>query len=599
MSSQQVDHFPFSAVSGQASFKLALILAAINPTIGGVLISGPRGSAKSTLARGLADLLPGHPRGSASADAPLVAAEFVTLPLGASEEMLLGTLDLQQVLSNQNVDFRPGLLSKAHDGVLYVDEVNLLADNLVDLLLDVAASGINRVERDGISHSHAAEFLLVGTMNPDEGELRPQLQDRFGLSVELSNQYSTAERVEIVRTREAYDRNPRQFCLDYAAEQGELLQKILRARKLLGSIGCSEALRVDIAERCSAAQVDGLRADIVWYRAALAHAAWSDRSAISQGDIDTVEELVLAHRRKHKTPPQQNSSQSLPPPPAFRRPPAERGMSSDDRGPADNAASKGSNSGSQNHDAGESGDWGGMPPQPQRAAEAVDVTLPRGQMQKNTLAAIESQRDLSGKKKGSGATGARAIAAASTKPGWFATLVASAGVWPPKKICFEKQRGAVPVLHLLLIDTSASTLGHGPFSTAKAVALQIGEQAYLDREQLAIFGFGNDRVDTLLPRIRAPKELAELLNTVPAGGGTPLREALQQAQAYLQQIKRQTPAVKIRTYLLTDGRTNATMQGITLLGDCVVIDTERSSVKRGRGKRLALELNADYLPVPV
>lgn len=186
--------FPFSAVTGQAQYKLALILVAINPTIGGVLVSGPRGCAKSTLARGFADLR--------SANHP-----FVTLPLGASEEMLIGTLDLQQVLDSKNVAFNPGLLAKADGGTLYVDEVNLLPDSLVDLLLDVAASGVNCVERDGISHEHAAKFTLLGTMNPDEGELRPQLLDRFGLSVQLDNDYSIDERMAIVQSREAFDRD--------------------------------------------------------------------------------------------------------------------------------------------------------------------------------------------------------------------------------------------------------------------------------------------------------------------------------------------------------------------------------------------------------
>lgn len=172
-----ISNYPFCAVAGQHEFKLALILNAINPAIGGVLVSGPRGCAKSTLARGITDILPD-------------AHDLVTLPLGASEEMLVGTLDLQQVLAEQKVTFNPGILAKADNGVLYVDEVNLLADSLVDLLLDVSASGINYVERDGISHQHLSRFILLGTMNPDEGELRAQLLDRFGLSVELSGQNS-------------------------------------------------------------------------------------------------------------------------------------------------------------------------------------------------------------------------------------------------------------------------------------------------------------------------------------------------------------------------------------------------------------------------
>lgn len=588
MSRLPIPHLPLSAVSGQASFKQALILAAINPAIGGVLISGPRGCAKSTLARGLADVLPSHQMDGESPRA-IASASFVTLPLGASEEMLLGTLDLQQVLSDRNVAFRPGLLSQAHGGVLYVDEVNLLGDNLVDLLLDVAASGVNRVERDGISHSHAAEFLLVGTMNPDEGELRAQLQDRFGLAVELGNRYSTAERVEIVRTREAFDRDPQRFCARYAAQQQELLERIHRARTLLHDIHCDDTLRFDIAERCNQAQVDGLRADIVWYRAALAHAAWNDRLSVTQADVDAVEELVLAHRRKQCTPPREQSSPPPQNPPSspYRRPPEEPGR----HGRSDSA-------GSGDEKTESNGDWGGMEPQLQQAAAESNLLLGQVSRQQRLAATLADKLSLGGKKKGGGAAGARAVAADSARPGWFATLVANVGVWPPKTIRFQKQRSGLPVLHLILIDTSASILGQGPFSTAKAAALQIAEQAYLNREQLAIMGFGNNRVDTLLRRVRAPKELAQLLNNVPAGGGTPMREALRQAQDYLQRLKRKIPAIAIRTYLLTDGRTSAQVGDIRLEGECVLIDTERCAVKRGRGEHLAAELGAAYLPLP-
>ena len=196
-------NFPFTAVTGQTTFKLALTLLAINPAIGGVLVSGPRGSAKSTLAKGLADVMPS----ASSNNSDQAAPAFITLPLSVTEEMVVGTLDLQQVLNEKQVEFKQGLLAKADQGVLYVDEVNLLQDHIVDLLLDVAASGTNVVERDGISHQHDARFVLLGTMNPDEGELRPQLQDRFGLSVVLGNDYAIDERVEIVQRREAFDVN--------------------------------------------------------------------------------------------------------------------------------------------------------------------------------------------------------------------------------------------------------------------------------------------------------------------------------------------------------------------------------------------------------
>lgn len=568
-------HFPFSAVAGQAQFKLALILAAINPSIGGVVISGPRGCAKSTLARGLADLLP--------SDADNRRHEFVTLPLGASEEMLLGTLDLQKVLDDQTVAFRPGLLSKAHGGVLYVDEVNLLADHLVDQLLDVAASGINRVERDGISHSHAAQFLLIGTMNPDEGELRPQLHDRFGLCVELSNQYSALERVEIVRSREAFDRDPQTFCVEYAEQQGQLLDAIHQARLNLPAIQCDDALRLTIAERCNAAQVDGLRADIVWYRAALAHTAWCGRTDVNLEDLDAVESLVLAHRRKTSAPnPPQQPDQSPPSSGGFKRPDDRHRQSDQDR------QESGANSNQS--------DWGSMAPQQQRTASDLPVWTLNAAGQNHPVTAAATA--LAGQQKGTDAGDRHRGKATSQKPNWFSTLVANSGIWPPEKLRFQRQKQGLSVLHLVLLDTSASTLGQGPESVGKAALLQISEQAYLQREQLSVFGFGNNSVENLLPRVRAPKELRSWLDNLPVGGGTPMRDALEQAMQYLKTLQRQTPALQFRTYILTDGRSSAQLEDLTLPGETVWIDIEQAAVKRGRGQQLAAQLGATYLPLP-
>ena len=215
-------HFPLSAVVGADDLKLALYLTAIDPKIGGVLIEGPRGMAKSTLARGLADLL--------------ASGQFVTLPLGATEERLVGTLDLDAALSEGRAQFSPGVLAKADGGVLYVDEVNLLPDHLVDLLLDVAASGTNLIERDGISHRHSAKFVLIGTMNPEEGELRPQLLDRFGLNVALSGHTAPAQRGQIIRRRLDFDSDPQRFCAEWESQQQSLRERCQTARSTLASI---------------------------------------------------------------------------------------------------------------------------------------------------------------------------------------------------------------------------------------------------------------------------------------------------------------------------------------------------------------------------
>jgi magnesium chelatase subunit I len=275
--------FPFTALVGQPQLQLALQLAAIDPGIGGVLISGPRGTAKSTAARALAALLP---------DAP-----FVTLPLAASLEQLVGTLNVEDVLREGKVRLAPGLVARAHQGVLYVDEVNLLPDALVDALLDVAASGVNTVERDGVSRRHAARFVLVGTMNPEEGELRPQLLDRFGLSVALANPVDAGQRTAILRARLGFDENPVAVDAQHAAQQEALSAALLAARAALPRLAWSDEVLHHAAARAIDAGVDGMRADLVMLRAARALAALQGRSGITVGDVEAVAELALAHRR--------------------------------------------------------------------------------------------------------------------------------------------------------------------------------------------------------------------------------------------------------------------------------------------------------------
>jgi magnesium chelatase subunit I len=293
--------FPFTALVGQEALQQALLLAAVDPALGGVLVSGPRGTAKSTAARALAELLP--------------EGRFVTLPLGASEEQLIGTLDLEGALRDSSVRFSPGLLAKAHLGVLYVDEVNLLPNPLVDQLLDVAASGVNIVERDGISHRHEARFVLIGTMNPEEGELRPQLLDRFGLAVEMSNCFDAGVRQKIVKARLAFDADAAAFCAQRAAQQRTLEQRIHTARALLPELDFNDAVHARVSELCIAADVDGLRADLVMLRAARALAALEAASCIDVSHVDRVADAVLRHRRREQesaVPPHQAPQKTSP-----------------------------------------------------------------------------------------------------------------------------------------------------------------------------------------------------------------------------------------------------------------------------------------------
>jgi len=313
--------FPFTAIVGQEEMKLALLLNVIDPKIGGVMIMGDRGTGKSTTIRALADLLPeievvaddpfnSHPTDpelmsdavkqlvEQQADVKVAQKKviMVDLPLGATEDRVCGTIDIEKALSEGVKAFEPGLLAKANRGILYVDEVNLLDDHLVDVLLDSAASGWNTVEREGISIRHPARFVLVGSGNPEEGELRPQLLDRFGMHAEIRTVKEPALRVQIVEQRTEFDQNPQAFLEQYQAQQDELQERLVGAQERLKSVSMDYDLRVNISQVCSELDVDGLRGDIVTNRAAKAIAALEGRTEVTVDDIRRVVTLCLRHR---------------------------------------------------------------------------------------------------------------------------------------------------------------------------------------------------------------------------------------------------------------------------------------------------------------
>ncbi|MGD9529815.1 VWA domain-containing protein [Pseudonocardia sp.] len=321
--------YPFSALVGQDDLRLALLLNAVHPVVGGVLVRGEKGTAKSTAVRALAALLPpvevvagcrfhcdpgapdpgcpdgphgAAPSGNGEVATPsgrlTVAAPLVELPVGASEDRLVGALDLERALSEGVRAYQPGLLADAHRGVLYVDEVNLLPDHLVDLLLDAAAMGRAHVERDGVSVSHAASFLLVGTMNPEEGELRPQLLDRFGLTVEVRASRDVGTRVEVVRRRLAFEADAAGFVARWACAEADVAERIAAARERLPRVVVPDAELRRIAAVCASFDVDGMRADLVMARAAMAHAAWRGADAVAEEDVRVAARLALPHRRR-------------------------------------------------------------------------------------------------------------------------------------------------------------------------------------------------------------------------------------------------------------------------------------------------------------
>ncbi|MGV6810578.1 MAG: ATP-binding protein [bacterium] len=588
--------FPFSAIVGQHTFKLALILNAINPAIGGVLVSGSRGMAKSTLARAFADILP-----PISANQSLDQPNFVTLPLGASAEHLTGSLDINHVLEQQQVKFQAGLLAKAHQGVLYVDEVNLLADHLVDLLLDVAASGVNYIERDGISHSHPAQFILLGTMNPDEGELRSQLQDRFGLAVLLEHDYDVQARIAIVKQREAFERDPAAFCHTYESLQQDLQQRIRQARERLKTVTLSDDLHVAIAERCITAKVDGLRADIVWYRAALAHAAWQQRSTVLLEDINAVEALVLNHRRQENPPDSPTSSRPNPPP--FSRPPKnpnhQEHTSQQNQGEVDQSSQT----------AQGDSDWGGLATE-QQSATRFDQSLTLSHLQKKTVSQkkhvklvdqlIQSANKSDGLARTLQMQSPNAQLNSSTQIDWLASIIAQRGHLPLRRLYYRQNQRRALTLHLIVLDHSASMLQQQLFAKAKGLILTIAQQAYLAREQLSLISIGQP-IRTVLSCVRAPKQLQSLLDPLPAGGGTALRDGLWHTYHYMRQLLRRLPYLKLQSYLITDGKTRQALHDLPDLlrtcGNWAVIDVEQTRVKRGRARELANHLQARYIPL--
>lgn len=595
--------FPFSAIVGQAQLKIALLLISVDPQIGGLLLSGPRGSAKSTMVRSLANLTQNQP--------------FVNVPLGASEEMISGSFDLEKALNNSEVAFRPGLLAKANDGILYVDEVNLLTDNLVDLLLDVAASGINLVERDGISHHHAANFSLVGTMNPDEGELRPQLLDRFGLMAQVATCFSLAERKQVVRQRLAYDQNPDKFLQQHQAEQDRLRDKLAWAKNNLSSVAVSDSISTQIAQRCAEANVEGFRADLTMHRASCANAALNQQLVVSESDLEQVAPLVLAHRRqpherKQSTPPDNNGADN---------------SDSNKNGSAKNRTSGNASARNQGaasipntslNEVSTQGIWGAI--DTVATATASARLMPPLSVQKPLLTNVHGAPSAATQSVHSGQRTGTSRSPRFThqchnhhrnntrKIDWLRTLASNHRFHKSKSrdpqsrnqqcnLKFRYPRTLSSELDLVLLDISASTLSGQGLSQAKGVLKILSQHSYQKRRQLGIVTFGNERVSTLLHPQRAPYDIQDKLDSIRAGGGTPAIAAFNYAENLLN--RQRYRHLECSIFLVTDGRLDksAAQHALWSAYPVTIVDIESSRIKLEQSKQLAEQTSAQYVHV--
>ena len=617
--------YPFSAIVGQKSMTRALILAAIHPALGGALIRGSKGAAKSTAVRALAALLPaievvpGDPfhraPGEDVAGWPLGEdARFerrpvalVNLPVGATDDRVVGSLNLERALATGQRAFEPGLLAAAHRGILYIDEVNLLGDHLVDLLLDAAAMGVNHVEREGLTFRHPARFVLVGTMNPEEGDLRPQLLDRFGLAVEVEPMNDPRERAEVVRRRLAFEADRR---------EGE---RIVRAQALLPSVTVSEPVLAALCARCAREGAEGLRADLTIYKAASALAAYEGRTDVTLEDVEAVAELALAHRRTTQGPPPTPSPPPPPPPgtdndrpnsapDGLDLPPRPEYYAGRDRreGPV------GSSSGEEENE-------------PQLIAAAAPTVAPPWLPRLSTAPRKPGKSGRRGQLAMTDRRGVFVRAAEprgrSRDPAIAATLHAAA---PWQHLRGRAERGPLilrprdlrdkvrvrPAQHLVLfvVDASRSMGARKRMAETKGAVLSLLIDAYQKRDRVGLIAFGGTTARLALAPTRSVRVAARHLAELPVGGLTPLARGLALAGRVVAQARRRDAGVVPLVVLLTDGRGNVALgpgghpeaDALALARQLardgvrgLVIDTESGPVRLGLARAIAHAWNAD------
>lgn len=661
--------YPFTAIVGQERLKRALVLNAVNPRIGGVLIRGEKGTAKSTAVRGLARLLPlievvegcpysctadrpaglcGTCQGRQNSNEPLPTTvrpiRLVELPVSASEDRVVGSLDLEHAITEGQRRFEPGLLAQVNRGLLYVDEVNLLDDHLVDLLLDAAAMGVNTVEREGVSISHPARFMLVGTMNPEEGELRPQLLDRFGLAVEVAGLTDVGARVAVIDRRLGYEADAAAFIDSWQRSEDELAGRIATARELLPAVRIDNSDMIAVASLCLELGVDGHRADLTILETARTHAAWSGRTTLAAEDIRIAAELALPHRMRRQPfaeikLDEQRVAQIL-----------ERSGKSAEATASEDVKKKGDPG--EGGERGEGGDdtSGGAQMAPVGSAgtgdssQTSDKNTGGKQIEAEQMfrpRRLEGQSDRQQRR----AAGKRSRTRTTRKQGRYITsrpaarvtdlaldatlreaavyqrqrrdeqaLLPQAARRRPKvllhrsdlrqKVRVRRTRNAV----CFVVDASWSMAAEERMQSTKAAVLSLLRDAYQRRDRVGLVSFQRDYARVLLPLTNSVDLAQKRLQTMPTGGKTPLARGMLTAFELLERARRQDDEILPLMVLLTDGQANVAIghlppqQEAYQIADliagremrAIVIDTEHPNFERGLSRRLAEHLKGAY-----
>ena len=650
--------FPFTAIVGQGAMKRALLLNAVNPKIGGVLVRGKKGTAKSTAVRSLAALLPevtvvqgcpyncspGQRQGLCARCEPQTNESqtvvrqipIVDQPVGATEDRLVGSLDIEEAIKTGNRVFEPGLIAATHRGILYIDEVNLLNDHLVDILLDAAAMGRNYVEREGISVTHRSEFILVGTMNPEEGDLRPQLLDRFGLAVEVDGRFTSEERQEVVKRRIAYESDPQGFMAQWQQSEQEARERVIRSQELLSQVTVSDDILELITSICAEYDVDGMRGDITMYKTAATIAAYEERTEVNAEDVREAANLALLHRQRRQPFQQPNlateqldnmvddfQGQDSP------RESQEDGQGEGDSEPSDLSPSNLNNQEEDAQDPDSEPDNSGAGSLGQE--QQFEVGDPFSIRPLNVKPPDQRTRHASGRRNVTITDSSAGRYVRSSQPEGKATGLAldatlraaaphqvsrrestesrNAILIEPQDIRDKVRESKSGSLVLFVVDASGSMGAQRRMVAVKGAVMSLLLDAYQRRDRVGMISFRGTSASLLLPPTNSV-DLAQVhLQEMPTGGRTPLSAGLFKALEIVETERMKDRNVMPLIVLLSDGRGNVALgtdspldEAYTAAGimgedkiPSVVVDTESGFIRLGMVQPVAEAMGAQYL----